>query len=495
MPTPAAGGRLRLDRLAGMLRREGLLLGTVAMFVVFWSAAAPDAVVPDSWLTLLGGREVAGHGLPHHDTLAVISHGRQWVDQQWLAQLAYWGTYRLAGLRGDILLTILLELAALSLAVVLARRRGGTALVTAAFAVVPFFYFWSVMRAQVFSHLLFVVLLALLAAESRRRTRRVWLVFPLLLVWANVHGAVLVGAGLTALLGVCELAGAVRKRTDGDAIARAAALLFLPWLTLIATPWGLDMIGYYRATFGNSLFRQFQSEWMPPVLLTLDGFAAYALAAAAVFLLARSAARLKAFEICTLVVTMLAALLAVRSAPWFAYSCLILLPATVRTRNGEAGVARVRALFGAAAAAIACVMLVTTAAGAETRLLRNWPSAAADSVARAMRADPHARVFASHDYADWLLFTHPELRGRVAFDGRWEILSSSQTRSVLEYLWEVGDTWERASNGYRLVVFDPTHQDRLAKTYERRGLRTLFRDRTLVVYDRGAAVTAIQRSR
>ena len=49
-------------------------------------------------MALLSGRVVAQHGLPSHDTLTVWAHGRTWVDQQWLAQLALYGLERLGGL-------------------------------------------------------------------------------------------------------------------------------------------------------------------------------------------------------------------------------------------------------------------------------------------------------------------------------------------------------------------------------------------------------------
>src|SRR5262249_19011732 len=142
LTAPRSAPSVALGRLRGFAAREGILIGAVGLFLAFWSLATPDAVVADSWLTLLGGREIAALGIPHTDTLAVITHGQPWVDQQWLAQLAYWGVYRLGGLRLDLLLTIVLELAALVIVLVASRRRGGSDAAVAAFAVVSFFYVW-----------------------------------------------------------------------------------------------------------------------------------------------------------------------------------------------------------------------------------------------------------------------------------------------------------------------------------------------------------------
>src|SRR5260221_13475339 len=56
-----------------------------------------NTIAPDGWYTLLAGRVIAKSGLPHHDTLAVLTHGRVWVDQQWLGQLSGYGLWRAGG--------------------------------------------------------------------------------------------------------------------------------------------------------------------------------------------------------------------------------------------------------------------------------------------------------------------------------------------------------------------------------------------------------------
>jgi len=492
LPAPHPAPSLGLERLRAFVAREGLLLGVGALFLAFWCLSTPDSLVADSWLTLLGGREIAAHGIPHHDALAIITHGQPWIDQQWLAQLAYWGTYRVGGLRLDLLLTIALELAALVLAFVAARRRGGTDTTIAPFAVVSVFYLWSVFRAQAFSHLFFVVLLVLLAGESRRPSRRVWLVFPLLLVWANVHGAVVVGAGLTALLGACELAP--RLRRPGRSWLRPATLVVAPWLTLLATPWNVQMLSYYKATLGNSLFRQFEGEWMPPQLLNVLGFSVFLLAGTTVFLVARRRSDLNAFELGALAVTLVGALSAIRSAPWFAYACLVLLPALAERglKRRSAGSARLRAVFAGVLCAVAFGAVVDTLTAPQKRFLRDWPAGASEAVDRVLRTDPNARVFSSHEFADWLLFTKPSVRGRIAFDGRWEILTEPETLSIIQYLWQVSDHWEQPTRGYRVLILNPLNEKRTVETFDRRGYRVLFRNRTIVVYDRATRTLGLR---
>src|SRR5438094_631784 len=57
---------------------------------------------------------------------------------------------------------------------------------------------WTV-RVQSLVFVLFAALLWVLAADSRRPSRRVFLALPLLVLWANLHGTAFLGAALIVL--------------------------------------------------------------------------------------------------------------------------------------------------------------------------------------------------------------------------------------------------------------------------------------------------------
>src|SRR3569623_3290150 len=78
---------------------------------------------PDGWYAFLGGDVVGQHGLPSHDTLTVWGHGRRWVDQQWLAQLVYYGLYSLRGLRLALLAIAAIVAGSFVVALRVARAR------------------------------------------------------------------------------------------------------------------------------------------------------------------------------------------------------------------------------------------------------------------------------------------------------------------------------------------------------------------------------------
>ena len=467
-----------------VLATEGLLVAICGAYVAVWSLAASSLVRADSWLTLLAGREIVAHGLPRHDTFAVMTHGREWVDQQWLAQLFYYGLAAAGGMKLAVLVTIVLLAASLAFAIAFARRRGASALRIAPFALLPGGFFTSFVRTQVLSQLLFVGLLALLAAESRRPTRRVYLAFPLLALWANLHGAVVVGAALMTLLGLCELFG--RRGT-----VRALALVALPWACVLATPYGLSVAGYYRETLTNPLFRAALTEWQPPTFLSPVGLPAFLLAAAVVASLAARARLLTPFERATLALTAVGALTAVRSITWLALAALMLLPPVLEdwwpSRDGRGAARRLNAALALAATGAGVVAFAAAAAAPKAHVTRRWPAGAVEAVSRVLRDDPQARVLASYEYGDWLLYTSPRVRGRIAFDGRWELLPRARMRAVLDYLYESGAGWERPGAGYRILVLNPDTESRLVETSESRpGTRVLYRDRQVVVLDRGS---------
>lgn len=475
----AARGRGR--SLGDRLSEHGLVVMVVATFAAMLGAtAAPYMLQPDSWLTFLGGREIAAHGIPRSDSLTVMTSGRQWVDQQWLAQYA---TYRLeaaVGIGGTIAVYAVIVAAAFTLACVLARRTA-TARSVVVFAIPAFTVSFCAVRAQAISYLLFVPFLAFLCRESRRPTRRVWLVLPLLALWANLHGTVLVAATLVGLLGLVDL--------TSRRFARGLGLILGSAVSIFATPYGLGILPYYRSTMANPLFKKFITEWAPPQFLTWVGVPFFLTAAAAIALIARKPRALSRFEIGALGLTLLGALLAERSVIWFADAALLLLPAVLdRVWPARQLAARVRGVVASAAMLTIVLAFGLTAHGVSAAgrgIDRAYPPAALRAVAAAVAADPTARVVADDRTADWLLYELPQLRQRIAFDGRWEVLSQPQFRLVRSFVTQTAPDVGRLTRGYQVFVVDRTWHPQLARWYAgRRDLRVLYGGPRVAVYER-----------
>jgi hypothetical protein len=130
------------------------------------------------------------------------------------------------------------------------------------------------------------------------------------------------------------------------------------------------------------------------------------------------------------------------------------------------------------------VSLIATAALARPTkwFERDFPRSATDAVAAAAAADPAMKVFASERYADWLLFEQPSLNGRLAYDIRFEMLTSRQLQALYDFTYQQGSSWRRAASGYSLLVLDAANEKDVANSYlHQPTTQTIYRDQHVVV--------------
>jgi hypothetical protein len=446
-------------RLVTIAEQNVFVVLALAACAVIQVLAARAAIKPDSWYTLLAGRVISDSGLPHHDMLTVLAHGRSWVDQQWAGQLALYGVWKAGGWPLALLVNSACYLAAFALAAVAARVCGASERAAALVVAVCFLIGLpnTVFRTQIPAYVLFALVLLLLLTDERRPSRRAYLVFPLLVVWTNVHGSAALGAGLIALRGV-TLAGALlrRRRFARGALLRAGALVLAPWPCLLASPYALDLPGYYRRVLWNPTLTHIVSEWGPSTVRSDPIF--FALLLAAVWLVARARGALTPFAQLALIGSAVAGLFAIRNIVWFALVAAAVLPpaldafwapkASPRRRNVNLALA----LAGAGALVVSAGAI---ASHGRRWFERDYSSGAARAVAAAVAAHPGLTVFASESDADWLLFQQPRLAGRVAFDVRYELLTDRELRSLAAFFDQSGPRWQRAAAGYGLLVIDP----------------------------------------
>jgi hypothetical protein len=476
-----------VNRLRRIAEEEVFLVLLLAVFgvIVLW-AFPPHLLVTDSWLMLAAGREVAENGLPTHDELTVFSLGRTWTDQQWGAQLIAYGAHALGG---HPLLTVVAEafmVAAFVLAAAGARALGAgpRAIALVLFPVLAAAPWALTIRSQIFALPLFTGLLWLLASEARSPSRRVYIAFPLLAVWANVHGSVSLGALLTMLLGVIELVS-----SRGRSGLRSLLLVVLPPLAVLATPYGpLATARYYHLLLIDPPFDRYVTEWQwsDPDWNTL---AFYVLAAFAFVVVLKRWRRLTIFDGATMALTFVGAVSAIRGIPWFALACMVLLPVAIgrALRDKPTPFLGINRVLSACAAAALLGVVVASFIREASWYERKWPEASVHELVQ-RAAGPDARVYAATRYGDWLLWKIPSLRGRIAYDVRFEILDPQTFFRIVRFRGELGDEWKSLADGYEVIVLesdaDPSSvEDFLAEP----GARALYRDDRITVVQRRAS--------
>ncbi len=238
-------------------RRPSLLvLSTVALIVAV--AALLGRVGSDAqWLAALGHVISARHAIPAGVPFAVAPTSH-WPNVLVLAELLFNGLEQTLGDRGLMLAQLLAV--ALGLAVLArdARAAGaepaGTsvALLLAAVGVLPSL---AIARVQLFSIILFPVLIALLRAQARAPSRRIWLVVPLIALWSNLHGAALVGE--LVVLAYLLMSRFRRQRLLAMSVGFASVV------ALCLTPGLTRTVAYYHGVLTNLAAQRGEGMWGP----------------------------------------------------------------------------------------------------------------------------------------------------------------------------------------------------------------------------------------
>jgi hypothetical protein len=458
-------------RIRLILEENALLVMLMASFIAVLLVLTPSLLIPDSWLTLIAGREIAQFGLPRTDSITVLGIGRTWIDQQWLAHLAYYGAERVGGLRLVTLGNIVLIATGYALALAAARHRGASQRSTLLIAVLVILaspWAWQV-RAQTLALPLFAGLLWLLIDHQQRRSPRVLLALPILIVWGNIHGTAVMAAMLVVAAGVIDLI-----RRQGSARVALALIVFGP-LCLLVSPYALELPGYYHVMLVDPPFKGLILEWRPtrPEPRTVLFFA---LAALTAILAVWQRRRLTLFEGFALVFTFWVGLDAIRGVTWFVLVVLIVVPRLLdgALHMGDISPHRGANLVISGACLAALVVGFGLTVAQPTRWFESaWPTEALPTIAREAR-DPARTVYAISRVSDWVYWHEPKLRGRMAHDIRFEIYRRRTIQATADFVSMRGPDWDRQADGYDVVIVDEPRNAAMTRALARRGRVVVF---------------------
>jgi hypothetical protein len=206
----------------------------------------------------------------------------------------------------------------------------------------------------------------------------------------------------------------------------------------------------------------------------------YLLVLAGLWLIGRAGARLTLFEKLAFVGMSIVAFQAVRNTAWLGLTALVVLPTLVDSlRRPAVELQRLNRLLATGVLAAVAIGIAGVSVNAESWFTGGFPAAAAAAAARV--AGPHGRVIASSPYADWILWSEPQLSGRVAFDARYELLTKRQLSTLGAFEARVGDSM-KTTNGYAAVVLGARDDRQLAAALvATRKARVAYRDGEVIV--------------
>jgi hypothetical protein len=204
----------------------------------------------------------------------------------------------------------------------------------------------------------------------------------------------------------------------------------------------------------NPAFARYLGQWAPttfsPIALPL-----LVLMFALVWLLGRSRDTYSTYEQWLLVLAVVVGLAAVRNWAFAALLAVMLAPVGLdrALRKRDAGrTPWVAAPIAALVAAATTVGVFAAFAHPESALTRDFPQAAGLATDRAANA-PGAQIYAGIKFADWLIWKHPDLAGKVVLDARYELLSGAEIKRLT--LFAAGSGVDTPLGSPTVYVLDP----------------------------------------
>ena len=308
-PGASASDR-RADRIFTVSRTAPLAVALVTASYAFLAAVAGDS----RWLAALGRNIDTTWSIPHHVPFASALSGG-WENVPALAETIFYALHASLGDRGFLLLHVAAIAVGVSLLASDARAsRAGdraTAAALLVFAVTAFPALVAI-RAQLFSLALFPLVLLLLRSEARRPSWRVWLLVPIVALWSNLHGAVLVGVAVAGAYLIFSRARLQPGAAFGVLASMLGALLATP--SLYRTPaYYIGVFENESATRGIGLWERFSFHSVAD-LVVIGGLVVIAAGAVR--------ARPAAWEVVALVGLAILTVQADRNAVWLAAFCI-----------------------------------------------------------------------------------------------------------------------------------------------------------------------------
>jgi hypothetical protein len=216
--------------------------------------------------------------VPRTDPFSHTMPGREWFAWEWLSDVLMSIVHQGLGMSGLIVMTGAVLMAAHAINFRQAVQRGADPMLT-----VPVLFLSALAssvhwlaRPHVLSILLIAVWLELVGRYRQHRSRAIWLVPLLTVLWANLHGAFLVTIVLAGvfLLGEWlehasrgdwwgpQVRGVVKTYAGVAALSAAAGLL---------TPYGPALYGHMAAYLGDRQLLEAVNEFASPNFHRIDG--------------------------------------------------------------------------------------------------------------------------------------------------------------------------------------------------------------------------------
>ncbi len=228
-----------------------------------WQGLLLDADA--GWHMRTGQYILDHHSVPHQDLYSFSKPGAPWYAWEWGSDVVFGWLERLAGLKAVVLFT---GVVLAGFATTLIRRmiwRGVHVFVAMAVALLSVgaasIHFLA--RPHIFTLLLLSLSVWLIERDREKRSRRIWLLVPLTIVWTNLHGGFL---SLIAVLGLCAAGTAVEAYAAHEAWGGLWWRIAGRYLGLAAACAAASLVNPYGYQLHVHLVQYLRSDWIKTVI-------------------------------------------------------------------------------------------------------------------------------------------------------------------------------------------------------------------------------------
>jgi hypothetical protein len=368
---------------------------------------------PDSYSHIALGRWIWVHGnVPTSDSFSFSMHGAEWISFEWLSEIIYAAVYAFSGWDGVVSLTAAMVALAVGLLThALLRELSPKLTLLMVTAAVVLLAPHLLARPHVLVLPIMVTWAAALVRCMDRRSPPPYWALPLLVLWANLHGSVILALGLIGPA-VLEALADEKQSEWPRVLTRWIPFSALAVAACCLTPYGPGSLLMPFKTLGAGDALNYIAEWRPQDFGHFGGFEFLLLAG--IFALSRGLT-LPVVRVLVVLGLIHFALAQVRHADLLAILVPLYLAAPL-ARQFDRLTEENTAESTPVAVAVLAVMIIATAA-AQVRdvrpAARNTPEAAVASAGLAETG----RVLNDYSFGGYLIFA-----GIPTFiDGRSEL--------------------------------------------------------------------------
>ena len=426
-------------------------------FAALWLFLAVVLPVLGALLASLSSVDLAYHlragamildsgAIPAHDAFTFTAAGAPWLDQQWGAQVILAAVYRIGGWTGLVVLRAALVGALFAVVLATCRRAGlngrvGAWLTLAVFVVTAVAL---ALRPQLLGMVLFAIVVYLVV-DRRAHPNRLWLVVPIVGVWANLHGSFFLGP---LVVGLAWL-GDAHDRVPGA--GRTFAVALVAALAACLNPFGPQVWAYAAGLTTNAGVTARITEWQPTSVTSVPGLLFFGSGLAVAVIVARAGRRVPWPALLWLAIFFAIGVYAARGVAWWPIGALPTvapLLAAGRANATERTTERPRRpnLAIAVAVVLAAVALLPAwrpgdpGLGAPSGVVGSAPSGITAALRTIATAGDH--LFNPQPWGSWFEFAVP--RSPVAIDSRIEVFPRN--------VWDDYETVSGAGAGWLAIL-------------------------------------------